>query len=276
MPTPVFALHDFAPAHLDGAVRLSREAGWPHRAQDWRFNLDLGRGVVAVSQGEVVGTALAIPFGAVAMTSMIIVDRRLRGRGLGRGLVERAMTLAAPDEWRLVATPEGLPLYEGLGFVALGRTVLQQGPAGPVAAPEGVAWAEAADEADIAAVDAVAFGADRRRLVAALMACGRLAVIREDGAIAGYAALRAFGQGEVAGPVVARDAAAARQLLTFLFAARPGRLLRVDTPSDSGLGPWLAECGMTPLSEGIVMRRGAAPAKLSAVATFALAAQALG
>jgi len=48
--------------------------------------------------------------------------------------------------------------------------------------------------------------------------------------------MRAFGRSEVAGRVVARDAAAARRL----FAGRPGAFFRVDTPKASGLGDWLA------------------------------------
>ncbi len=43
--------------HLDGAVRLSREAGWPHRLEDWQVVLDVSKGVVALDEtGKVVGT----------------------------------------------------------------------------------------------------------------------------------------------------------------------------------------------------------------------------
>jgi hypothetical protein len=52
--------------------------------------------------------------------------------------------------------------------------------------------------------------------------------------------MRPIGRSEVAGRVVARDAAAARRLLAFLFAGRPGAFFRVDTPKASGLGDWLA------------------------------------
>jgi GNAT superfamily N-acetyltransferase len=276
MPTRALALQTFTAAHLNGAVRLSREVGWPHRHDDWRFMLGMSRGIVALDDDEVVGTALAISFGAVAMTAMIIVDPRMRGRGLGKALVRRAMTLAEPDEWRLVATPEAVPLYEGLGFAAYDRSVLHQGLLAPVAPPHDVAWAEASDEPQIASLDALAFGGDRRALIAGLAGCGGLAVLREDGGVTGYAALRDFGLGEVVGPVVARDAGAAQRLLAFLFAARAGRFLRVDVPSNSTLRTWLAANGLVPASEGIAMRRGALPATSSAFTSFALAAQAFG
>jgi hypothetical protein len=105
---------------------------------------------------------------------------------------------------------------------------------------------------------------------------GRFAVIRDGSGLAGFAALRPFGRGEVAGPVVARDAADARRLLAFLFAGRAGAFLRVDTPEASGLGDWLAAQGLASVGGGIAMIRGEAPAAAREFQTFALAAQALG
>jgi hypothetical protein len=206
---------------------------------------------------------------------MIIVARDWRGRGLARAMLERLME-GDPRQWRLIATADGLPLYRKLGFVETHRIVQQQGPVAAIAAPEGVAWAEPDDTNAIAALDRAATGMDRAGLVAALAGAGRLAVIRDAGGLAGYAALRPFGRGEVAGPVVARDAADARRLLAFLFAGRPGALLRVDTPEASGLVDWLAAQGLAPVGGGIAMVWGGAPAAAPEFQSFALAAQALG
>ena len=60
---------------------------------------------------------------------MIIVDAALRGRGLGRAVMEQIIDLAGPREMRLVATTDGLPLYEKLGFKADGRISQHQGQA---------------------------------------------------------------------------------------------------------------------------------------------------
>jgi hypothetical protein len=110
--------------------------------------------------------------------------------------------------------------------------------------------------------------------MAALGRAGRFAVIRDGSGLSDYAALRPFGRGEVAGPVVALDAADARRLLAF--AGRPGAFLRVDTPKASGLGDWLAAQGLASVGGGIAMIRGEAPAAAREFQTFALAAQALG
>jgi GNAT superfamily N-acetyltransferase len=263
------------PAHLDGAVALSRAEGWPHRPEDWALILGLSRGIAALDRDRLVGTAMATPFGPAGALSMIVVARDWRGRGLGRAMLERLMDGEA-RQWRLVATADGLSLYAKLGFVETHRIVQQQGPVAAIAAPEGVAWAEPGDTEAIAALDRAATGMDRAGLVAALAGAGRLAVICDAGGPAGYAALRPFGRGEVAGPVVARDAADARRLLAFLFAGRPGAFLRVDIPEASGLGDWLAAQGLAPVGGGIAMIRGGAPAAAPEFQSFALAAQALG
>ena len=108
----------FAPltvGDLPAAVALSRAERWPHRPEDWALFLGLGRGVAARVGDRLVGTAMAMPFGPVATACMIIVASEMRGRGLGRRVMEQAMALVAPQEWRLVATEDGLPLYEKLG-----------------------------------------------------------------------------------------------------------------------------------------------------------------
>ncbi len=274
--TDTLTFAPFSATHLDGALRLSREAAWPHRREDWRLLHQISHGVVALAGDVVVGTALATPFGAVGMANMIIVDARIRGRGLGRSLMERMMAGIDVPEWRLVATEDGLPLYEKLGFRETGRVLQHQGTVGPHAMPDGVDWADAADLPAIAALDRQATGADRSSLLTLLMAEGRIAVLRAGSALTGFAALRAFGRGEVVGPVITRDAAQAQRLLSFFFAQRSGSFLRVDTTAATGLSPWLTAQGLAHVGGGVAMRRSDAAAPSPSATVFALAAQALG
>jgi len=273
--TTDITLETLTPAHLDAAVALSRAEGWPHQAEDWALILGLGRGIAARDGDRLIGTAMATPFEPAGTLGMIVVARDWRGRGLARAMLQRLMDGDA-RAWHLIATADGLPLYGKLGFVETHRIVQSQGPVGAVAAPEGVAWAEPGDTEAIAALDRAATGMDRASLIAAIAGVGRFAVIRDRSGLMGYAALRRFGRGEVAGPVVARDAAEARRLLAFLFAGRPGAFLRVDTPEASGLSDWLAAQGLAPVGGGIAMTRGGAPVAATEFQTFALAAQALG
>ncbi|RIY02618.1 N-acetyltransferase [Aureimonas flava] len=264
--------------HLDGALRLSREAGWPHRREDWALVLSVSDGLVATADGALAGTAMTTCFDdRVAAVNMVIVDAAMRGRGLGRRLMEAALRRAGARSCRLVATAEGLPLYEKLGFAATGEIVQQQGIARAVAEPAGVDRARPDDFARIAGLDAAARGFRREAVMRALNRHARFAVIRERGTVEAFAALRRFGRGSVIGPVVARSHGEALRLLDALLAGEAGTFVRVDTDEAAGLGPALAERGLFPAGGGVAMRRGSAPAPSDApYRPFALASQALG
>lgn len=269
----------FGPEHLDSAVQLSRQARWPHRLEDWRLVLALSEGFAAIgNSGEVVGTILLTPYGRDCATiNMVIVDESMRGRGLGRRLMDAALQRAGDRPLRLVATVEGLPLYERLGFGETGTIVQHQGISGHVSVPDNTQDAMAGDLAAITALDGQAYGADRGDLIGRFFDAGEFAVIRRDGHVCGFAAIRTFGRGEVIGPVVAPGLDDAKSLIAHFISRRPGVFLRVDTGAGTGLAPWLAEQGLVHVGGGIAMARPpiTLPAT-AAVTTFALANQALG
>ncbi|CDX24027.1 GCN5-like N-acetyltransferase [Mesorhizobium sp. SOD10] len=272
-------LQDFGPDHIEGAVALSRQENWPHRPQDWQMALQLSSGAVALDdQRRVAGTILVTPYGwDCAMINMVIVDRNARGKGLGRRLMEQAFALAGDRPLRLVATADGMPLYQKLGFVPSGTILQHQGNVVALGAPKGVEVASANDVPNIKALDRDAYGADREALIDALAERGEFALIRRNGAIEAYAVIRPFGRGEVIGPVIAENADDAKALIGFFAAARPGAFLRVDTDSRTGIAGWLAEIGLVHVGGGVAMDR---PAKngleQARPKVYALANQALG
>jgi GNAT superfamily N-acetyltransferase len=242
--------------HLDGAVHLSQEAGWPHRREDWELVLSVSEGIVALQDSRVVATTIMTPFGSdTATINMVIVDASMRGRGLGRRLMDTALDKAGARNCRLVATTEGLPLYEKLGFVAVGEIIQHQGKALKVDAPANVFWARDDEHERISALDRAASGVDRSKLMSVLHRLAQFAVIRDRGEAVAFAGVRAFGRGLVVGPVV----------------------VRLDTELSTGLGPWLAERGLTHVGGGIPMRRGPKADRVEApYRSFALVNQALG
>ncbi len=273
----------FDESHLDGAVLLSREAGWPHRREDWALVLSLSQGFVALQGDTVVGTTMLTPFGNdCASINMVIVAAGMRGRGLGRKLMDAALQACGTRECRLTATADGLPLYEKLGFEATHEIRQHQGIAALLPEDEAndaieLDWAGPENLPAVAALDLQAFGMDRRPLLRLLAEAGRMVILREAGKIVGYAAMRPFGRGWVIGPVVASTLGQAQDLLKVLIASRPGAFLRVDTAEWRQLSPWLSARGLAGVGGGVAMRRNATGRRPPGPAKpFALASQALG
>lgn len=277
MPGDGFVVTDFTADHLDGAVALSRAASWPHRREDWAMVLGLGRGFVVLDGDRVVATTLLTSHGAARAVNMVIVDEALRGKGIGRRLMDLALAAAGEHDCRLCATAEGLPLYRKLGFVEIGRVFQHGGPAPAVAAPAGIEAASADDLAAIVALDREATGMDRSAMFAEIAAVGTFAVLRDGGRVRAFSVIRPFGRGEVIGPVVAPTLDEAERLVTHFVAMRTGAYVRVDTTDVSGLSPRLVAMGLPQVGGGVAMRLGGPPAPVArSVTTHALASQALG
>jgi GNAT superfamily N-acetyltransferase len=213
---------------VESAMRLKDEEGWNQSAEDWqRFLSESPRGCFAAEKdGQVVGTATTIVYGdSVAWISMVLVDRRYRGGGIGKGLLGAAIThiegLGVPTI-KLDATPEGRPLYAKLGFIdeyEIERWTLRRPtPAADVRPAHRPAAAQGDVHAaldDIVRLDRLSFGADRRPLVGAVAAAAPELVIqaRRGGELEGFALGRHGSHADQLGPLVARDAATVRQIL---------------------------------------------------------------
>lgn len=280
MTAQQITLETMMPEHLDAAVELSRQAKWPHRREDWELVRSISQAIVALVDERVVGTTVMTPYGDDAATiNMVIVEAAMRGRGLGRRLMSVALEMAGDRTCYLVATQEGLPLYQSLGFVATGEIVQHQGEALPVAAPDHVSWAESGDHARVATLDCAAVGHDRLALVRLLREQAKFAIIRDEVDVQAFAAIRPFGRGRVIGPVVARSSGEAKALIDFMLAHHHGCFARLDTNVSTNLTQWLIGRGLACVGGGITMQRSVAHRKQDSPAhyrTYALVSQALG
>ncbi|RWB72570.1 MAG: N-acetyltransferase [Mesorhizobium sp.] len=278
MTTRQIILEEMTPGHLEGAVELSRQVKWPHRREDWELVQSVSRGIVALEEERVVATIMITPYGDdAAAINMVIVDAAMRGRGLGRKMMEEALAKAGERTCYLVATQEGLPLYEKLGFVATGKIVQHQGVAPSVDAQKNVSWSENGDHASFVTLDRAAFGHDRSALMRSLRGRAKFAVTRDKGDVQAFAAIRRFGRGLVIGPVVARNGPEARSLIDFLLANSAGEFVRIDTDESTDLGEWLTRRGLARVGGGITMLRTAGEPKHETTPhqTYALVSQAL-
>lgn len=276
-PLPIRPL---LPADMPQAHGLTQAIRWPHREADWRFALSMGQGWAISTADRLLGTAMAWPLGPDhGCFGMLIVASDQQGSGHGARLMQEALASLGPRSVQLHATLAGQSLYRRLGF-APGETIRQhQGPAeppAPIALPPGhrLRPATAADLPALAALDTEATGMQRQRVLAAILAAGSAVILEHDGAARGFAMRRAFGRGELIGPVAAPDAAAAWALTAHLLRDLAGQFVRIDITGDA-LAPLLAAHGLAHVDDALRMTRGT-PAAPGALRAFALVNQALG
>ncbi len=266
---------------LPAAHGLSQAMRWPHRPEDWQFVYRLGTGFVAETNGTVIGTGLCWKQGAAHGTlGMIIVSAAHQGQGIGRKLMSLVLEALGERCTQLIATPAGQPLYESLGFKALGTIHQHQGPMA-AAAPVALSAGDHIRLADPSAIATVidlanrATGMSRDEALKLLASAAEGVVLEREGELVGFSLIRRFGRGHAIGPVVAPDSECAKALIGYWASAYTGSFVRVDVTGASGLGTWLAKAGLIQVDTGVTMSRNGAPAPDETVKQFAIINQAL-
>jgi hypothetical protein len=176
---------------------------------------------------------------------------------------------------KLLATNEGQPLYESLGFKSVGRSQRHQGFFQGLPTPrDSVERADIDEVAAIQEIDEQVLGVNRNEILHHLVTAGDVNVLRTDGKISGFAIVRPFGVGHLLGPLVAENESDALVLLRATV--KPGEL-RVDRFTDAErLGEKLVELGLAGHETTNVMVRGDWPAAETTVRGFAMASHAWG
>jgi predicted N-acetyltransferase YhbS len=106
---------------IDAAIALTDLEHWGYTRADFRRLRALSPGgcFVAESDGRVVGVLTTTAFGALAFLGAVIVSPDLRGKGVGRAMMEAAMDHLRASGVRIVrlnAYLDAIPFYEKLGF----------------------------------------------------------------------------------------------------------------------------------------------------------------
>lgn len=275
-------LRRFTDGDLQAAEALTREMQWPHRAEDWRFGLALGEGVVAVRDSHVVGTAIRWLWGKRHATlGMVIVSQPVQGRRIGQHLMHALMEGLEGRTVLLHATSEGRGLYERMGFRITGEIRQHQGLATPaqlVALPEGERLRPLGrnDAKALSALDAKAAGMPREPMIRQLLAEGEAVVLARGSDAVGFSILRRFGRGHAIGPVVAPDLDGAKALIGYWCSRHAGRFLRIDVDAAGGLPEWLESIGLERVGMATSMLRGTALERGFSHGGWALVNQAMG
>ena len=228
---------------------LCRAANWNTSEVDWKRALDLEPAgcFLAESDGEAAGTATTAVFGDVAWIALVLVNAERRKQGIGTGLMTHTLAYLDGRGVRsvcLTATPLGQPIYEKLGFVGEYRLARYEGwlPAAPPAA--GTERVEPADLDELARLEHLTTGIDRRKLLARQYAEQRDAarMVRRDGRVIGFLMARAGAQAVYLGPCLG-DAEAGRLLLADAFSRYAGQPVLLDVPLENTSAVALAEQG---------------------------------
>jgi GNAT superfamily N-acetyltransferase len=252
-------------------MRLKSQAGWNQTEGDWRRFLAMQPEgcLVAELDGASVATTVVTAFDAVAWISMVLVEERSRGRGVGKALMIRAVELGEElgcTTIRLDATPLGQPLYESLGFVTQYELTRFAGMAGrvglaPSSTSQAVRVANSNDIGGILSLDASATGTHRDKFLSRLFAeePAGVRVVEQHGQIAGYLAIRRGCDALQLGPCIAETDDAGCALLADSFHRHAGSRIYWDHPSSHLAAVQLAKsAGLAPQRQLLRMCRGAA------------------
>ncbi|HVE39371.1 MAG TPA: GNAT family N-acetyltransferase [Planctomycetota bacterium] len=204
------------PRDLEGALRLSTQAGWNQLAADWERLFDLSpEGCLAGRlDGHLVATATVASFGHdVHWVGMVLVDEALRGRGFGSQMLTHVIDFARARGGivGLDATDLGRPVYLKLGFVDVEPIDRWSGTLRATGPSDGVDLIDRSTFDEVALMDREALGADRSALLLHLMhEPGVLGVVARG---EGYAFLRPGRTCSHVGPMVAKSSEVQSALL---------------------------------------------------------------
>ena len=260
------------PCDVPLGMRLKEQAGWNQTEADWRRCLELQQDgcFVAVRDGVAVGTVTTCIFGPIAWIAMVLVDVSVRGQGIGRTLLDRALAFLdgrGVATVRLDATPLGRPLYEERGFIDEYPLTRFEGEAPIVGTSAGVG-----DEILICPMlpehrecvlrfDHRVTATDRAALLRRLFVEApdewRLAMRGEE--VLGFSAARAGSRAWQIGPCLAM-AEAGTPLLADVLTRHAGQRVFLDVPVDNlAASAAVAESALVPRRPLFRMCRGPQP-----------------
>jgi GNAT superfamily N-acetyltransferase len=269
---------------IPAAMRLKESARWNQTESDWRRLLRLEpRGCFcATIDGVMVGTTTTMTYGSeLAWIGMVLVDPEYRRRRMATRLIHAALDYLSERvaTVKLDATPDGQPVYEQLGFKVESLVERWIGITRDASA-HGCATLEASARGELFALDRRAFGADRSKLIEALMAEACVtpqAATDPDGRLSGYALARHGSNAAYVGPLVTARAEQSAPLLDGLLSQLAGQQVYVDVNTNFEAGvKLLAARGFVKQRDLLRMSYGAQSSAATSRLVFAIAGPEIG
>ncbi len=250
------------PADVGPATEAILRADWGDRRTwfDFATSQPECRPVVAEANGRLVGTGVGTANGAVGWIGTIWVEAAQRGVGIGRALTEAVVDELEKAGCRtlvLVATEQGYPLYERMGFrVQTHYRILEASGLDPATSePDGGVRAfTTADLEAIIHLDRAASGEDRAHAIRRFAGPLTTRVLARHGEVQAFVIRAPWG----GGATVARDPAHAVRILDARRrASGPGGRVRVGLVDENVAGlTRLEAAGLVPIWSAPRMIRG--------------------
>lgn len=293
-----YSLKRLTHSDIPKIVQLSAKIGWDYTVADVTTIFEAGSvfGHKTVT-GQLISSAAIFPYGdgeptalatentVLASIGAVIVNPDYRGAGLGREVTQACISsLPSKPVIILVATEQGIPLYEKMGFITADR--LYKLIAQKVKPPHRIDKIgtyryreyEPVDFEQVIQLDQAAFGAYRGQLLETRIQQSQkqAVLVNSVNEIVGFGlGINVSGQ-LLIGPLVAPNHEAAELLVQKLIADHPGQA-RIDLPSDKhAFVKTLELYGFEAVNEPPVMVLHALGLPNRNGALYAIAAQAFG
>ncbi len=233
-------------------LRLTRQAGWNQIEADWRrfMNMEPEGCFVAEFDGSPAGTTTTCVFGRqVAWVAMVLVDKDMRGRGIGTRLLKHALdylTGRKIETVRLDATPAGRPIYEKLGFVAEYELARFEGMVNDLQLPIEKSKIESRKSkivfSDLIEFDHLMTGTNRAKMLGRLFDeyPEQIRIVRQRDELEGFITMRPGANATQVGPCIA-TADAGPSLLADALDRCEGKPVFVDVPLGNGYAVGIAQ-----------------------------------
>ncbi|KAA0782232.1 GNAT family N-acetyltransferase [Bacillus sp. BPN334] len=220
-------------------VALSSYIGWDYNREEIETIFDSGI-VYGVWNGrkELIASAAIILYGEkLASIGMVIVHPIYKGGGIGKAITNSCiMTVSAQTPIMLIATDEGKPLYEKLGFKSVSyvsKYICNSYNVNHkcVENEECMMDYEEVDLEEIIKIDEYAFGTNRKVFLKKRIIQSEQCIVVKDNKqnVLGYGLSIQTLENKIIGPVVAENDAMAMRIVHYLAREHHGKV-RIDVP----------------------------------------------
>ncbi|CAM4026576.1 acetyltransferase [Bacillus luti] len=224
---------------IGDVVSLSSYIGWDYNREEIEtiFNAGIVYGVWNEREELIASAAIILYEETLVSIGMVIVHPDYKGRGIGKAIMNSCMnSVSARTPIMLIATDEGKPLYEKLGFRAVSyvsKYICNSYNATDhcVGNDDYMMNYEEGDLEEIIKIDEYAFGTNRKAfLKKRIIQSEQCIVVKgKEQKVLGYGLSVQTPENRIIGPVVAKNDEMAIDIVHYLAKGNNGKL-RMDVP----------------------------------------------